>query len=710
MMLSSLGSVLGQNSQQDIDEVLGIVHELKHLAGHCMDQNIDISEYSLIPLFEQVIHSERIITMSSDMISAFMRCYKQLLHGATRLSIKDLVEIMPVLLEQASKQEIITAGDRERAAREDAPSETINGAISGCNTCDLTQVIKLLAAIKSILVECCENIEINFQGTFTVLAHLTATTTASCACDVGIPISAPTTITQPGTYCLINDITGAIIIDADNVVLLMNNKTVSGGVPSNISATGHTDITIQDGNVSNGSSFGIDIDTCTNVRILNVDFSNEPAGLQVLTTTGIIIDHCTFSNHVDLLAGSFVVNFSNDNNVQFTNSSITFNQTNNAVNILNSFNVNCDHVEANNNTINNVGALINSINSKNLLFTQCHANNNNGDIGNGFIIAFGNDVTMIECSVNQNNNTSVSGSGFSALELAICSQGVVRQCQTNNNSSTIGNTKGLLIFAADNIVLESHTACANSALSSAIGGIVIGNCHNITAIQCQANDNSSLSLSNGILADSSQEIIFRKCMANNNRSTSPTSGNSIGFENSTCNDVVYDHCISCSNQSNSNSSLNFAAGFFSTTSFKSIYDTCIASDTALSNPSASGSSFGIRLTSETSSCILNCLAERNVVPPVTAKVGNGFGIQVNTCTDCSILNNITTDNSDIGISNLPNAIITPINSVYLNNQSQGQGAGGNYTGFGAYPRIVIFTKSTGLFSAGPTAFDNLNIV
>ncbi len=91
---------------------------------------------------------------------------------------------------------------------------------------DFNGTFSTIADIKNTLTICCNAIEINFQGTFTALAAAQVTCTSG-ACNP-IAISASTTITTSGFYCLTQDIIGAITIASDDVLLDLNDHTVIG--------------------------------------------------------------------------------------------------------------------------------------------------------------------------------------------------------------------------------------------------------------------------------------------------------------------------------------------------------------------------------------------------------------------------------------------------------------------------------------------------
>lgn len=91
---------------------------------------------------------------------------------------------------------------------------------------DFNGTFSMIADIQNSLTTCCTSIEANFQGTFTALVTTQITCTTGACNPIGI--SAGTIITTPGYYCLTQDITGAITIASNSVVLDLNDHTIIG--------------------------------------------------------------------------------------------------------------------------------------------------------------------------------------------------------------------------------------------------------------------------------------------------------------------------------------------------------------------------------------------------------------------------------------------------------------------------------------------------
>lgn len=141
-------------------------------------------------------------------------------------------------------------------ADDKAPRPTYSNPIVGpLVPCNLNGVILLLNQLKNILINCCNN-------------------TNACAATI---INSPTTITNPGYYCLSNDIIGSIIINANDVTLDLNNHTITG-----LGAGSGNGITVNNGNnrvIKNG-------------RILNFDTGIQGTQNHNTNITNVVMSSC----------------------------------------------------------------------------------------------------------------------------------------------------------------------------------------------------------------------------------------------------------------------------------------------------------------------------------------------------------------------------------------------------------------------------------
>jgi hypothetical protein len=126
-----------------------------------------------------------------------------------------------------------------------------------------------------------------------IFACLAATALRADLCradEARIPIFQPaTTITQPGHYILTRDIattSGAVVrIQADNVTVDLNGRTISGGTVNSliVIADGFKDIAIRNGRLS-GGAVGIIYTSSsvgTRLRVENVEIAGAETGIYV---------------------------------------------------------------------------------------------------------------------------------------------------------------------------------------------------------------------------------------------------------------------------------------------------------------------------------------------------------------------------------------------------------------------------------------------
>ncbi|HEX2978622.1 MAG TPA: right-handed parallel beta-helix repeat-containing protein [Candidatus Babeliales bacterium] len=130
-----------------------------------------------------------------------VRCYDALVENKD-ISIVDLRELLPAMISFV-KEEM-------RAARPDAGDSLGNGALSGCNGCgcDLSQILAILNSLQAkltILIACCNEVLIDLQGTFSVLANLNVTATVDLS-----PIFTMISACCNGTFSAIADIKSSL--------------------------------------------------------------------------------------------------------------------------------------------------------------------------------------------------------------------------------------------------------------------------------------------------------------------------------------------------------------------------------------------------------------------------------------------------------------------------------------------------------------------
>ncbi len=135
----------------------------------------------------------------------------------------------------------------------------------------------VLADIKNTMTSCCANTQLNFQGTFTLITSIqNSKRCPPISLCSPIQIMAPTTISTPGFYCLNNDISGQIVINANDVTLDLNSHTITGG--------------------GIGSGSGIIVNSGFNRLIKNGNITAFDNGIQCIGNTDTVIENLIITN------------------------------------------------------------------------------------------------------------------------------------------------------------------------------------------------------------------------------------------------------------------------------------------------------------------------------------------------------------------------------------------------------------------------------
>jgi parallel beta-helix repeat protein len=220
----------------------------------------------------------------------------------------------------------------------------------------------------------------DFAGTFTVLAtisggscDLSGTYTSLSALGLcnAIPLTVPitgTTIAAAGVYCLTNDVnigTNTILISASDVVLDLNQRTISGSTTQLIQiSNGSNYCTIQNGTLKGNAGFTVGVSTSgTNTFLTLRDLVFTATNAMSFTT----LQNSHFENIYSASTGSGIV-ISSGNNLTFNN---------------------CEMSGA------NTGFGIAVIGTTGLLFNNCVVNN----FSDGFFINEA-DVSFYNCKAN----------------------------------------------------------------------------------------------------------------------------------------------------------------------------------------------------------------------------------------------------------------------------------------------------------------------
>ena len=387
--------------------------------------------------------------------------------------------------------------------------ETLDMPITQC----FVNLLKNKTVDRQTLIECADQV-LNY-ATRTCPSKLSTILEKVCklqekaACDVTIAIDEPTIISEPGSYCLSQDIMGTVTIAADQVFLDLNEKTISGGT-NGIEVSNQEDVFIRNGTIKNMTTDGILIDTCTNVMISDIEFIASATGIAVLTTTCVRIEHCTFKEHT-----SEAICLDNTNNGQIIDNK-AINNTDGIV----LRNASVENMIAQNTCNDNIdGICLSSSSNNNISGNTC--NNNFGFSGIRLLSSSSNNILSENIC---NNNT------FIGIGLFSSSNNVFSKNTCNNNTGGEEGGIGIFLLSSNNNTLSENTCNNNTdngiSLESSDNNTLSENtCNNNTdnGIELERSNNNVLSenvcnsnSTDGILTDSANNNTISKNMCNNN--------------------------------------------------------------------------------------------------------------------------------------------------------------------------------------------------
>ncbi len=344
---------------------------------------------------------------------------------------------------------------------------------------------------KSTLTTCCDQIETNFTNIFIALENLSAICQGS-VCNA-ITITAPGTISIPGSYCLANDIIGSIIINANNVTFDLNNHTISGsgaGSGAGIILNAGSNRVVKNGRITNIDS-GI---VCNN---------NNQTILEGIVVETAFVEGITINNGNTILLDSLIttsvlgigVHFTGNNNgTLINNTTVTLSQQGFVFDtITNSLIRNCNVLDCSTTVVTPLGTTV-----------------------GGFTIINGSFIQFENCSVKN----YIGVDSVAAFSL-------------NNNVNNV-------IFKA--CTVQNIIATISSSFGSIAVGFNCGVTNTIQLLNCSVLDAAADLFAGGFLFTGSN-IQAENCIARHFTTFTipPSSGNSIGFQ-VTNNNVILKNC------------------------------------------------------------------------------------------------------------------------------------------------------------------------
>ncbi|MGE0206558.1 MAG: hypothetical protein AB7R69_01790 [Candidatus Babeliales bacterium] len=463
---------------------------------------------------------------------------------------KDLSKHVPMPVEMAMHaDDLATLTDFElmqltrecyRVLGQEAQESTVASWVHDCYT-TMQQGVSIE---RTELVHACSALLTTIAGNRTCLDKLTQilqnsiTILSKVICLNVTEITTPQVITDPGYYCLTADVVGTITISGQRIILDLNNHQISGTLNA-VELTG-TNIVIKNGIIRDASSVGITANVAENLTIEDITFIADRTGIVLTTVTCLTLQDCTFRNHLGCLRATnlFGANLSNlvskHNNYPAAMLGVTI-----LFYFVNAHNVNAEGIICYENALagsafGNFTSLVTLERSANIVFKDSNFNHNfdSGSGGYPFVIQGCKDVICIDCTINNNSTgfmygllvTQDSSSGIDSEDVTLIN------CSVNQNIST-DELDAFYIDRANNVTLIDCQANENRGAATRTVGFVFDRATDIICKNClsltNSGPNSAGFLSTGnSLADSSVKVILEDCIANDMMSTS----NAYGFQ------------------------------------------------------------------------------------------------------------------------------------------------------------------------------------
>ncbi|MGE0206554.1 MAG: hypothetical protein AB7R69_01770 [Candidatus Babeliales bacterium] len=424
------------------------------------------------------------------------QCYQQIIQGVT-LERTELEKAAGILVGQSTRscnklRDILTilCDIQESCSTLFQETFTAIDQVEDVLCLKFQETWTILASITSVTVY----VEFNdlFAQTFTaiqevqdVLCTKFMETWTILNCFTAIPLVAAGTISNSGYYCVQNNIAGTITIAADNVIIDLNNKVLTG----NIVATSRTNVKVINGSIEGGGSIGINATTCNGVVVDQVSFSGKAGSVLATTSTCIVVTNCNFE-------GDTAIPFecSNSNAIEVNNCKFS---SNTGVNIIRlssgSYGATLSNLIINNNIPSggilralefdtSFGAVVNnalisentatstvigfySTQSNSAIFQNGLISNNTAQHVRGALISSSQDIIVRENSITDNNG-SLSAVG---VEDQSGLKTLVERCFIATNSSS-GFCRGVMFIATATSCVIGNTIISNQGNPG--GGIV----------------------------------------------------------------------------------------------------------------------------------------------------------------------------------------------------------------------------------------------
>ena len=413
-----------------------------------------------------------------------------------------------------------------------------------------------------------------------------------------------------------------LLINASNVSLDINSKTIVPHVS---------------GSLSTGTAIGIARGK-SNIQVMNGTIHAEDSSSTQKLNTGVNLSETT-------LSGGSGTSYSIKLQDLYITRCKTTGISGTAVNDLSI--ENCTVNDCSSTTTNVVGLTLTTVN--NLVVSDCEFNNNATTAGTctGILL-----TDCIDGLITNTSTSSNSASGdATGMQLATSSTGCsnlkIQNVNGSSNVSSAASTRGIFVSSsATKLVTIEDSSFNNNSSANDTRGIDLVGCTNSSVKRCQTNNNSSsVSTSIGVVLDSNSHFNhledltannnsisannyvagilvqgddnnFIRCHANRNRNTltsASSSAHAYGFQISGDRNY-FQGCHAVGNSTSANAAVR-AVGFYTTgTNTLNTLKDCVANANNASHTTASVVAAGIMFgDNEVSSQIVNCEAANNLV-------------------------------------------------------------------------------------------------
>lgn len=458
--------------------------------------------------------------------------------------------------------------------------ETIDVCCNALND-SFQQTWTILGVLSNESTNCCNVMANNFNSTWTLIEanfdtvfDLLTASTMQDSCQA-ILISTPTTITASGSYCLSNNITGTIMVNAHNVVVDLNDYTVSNG---QIIINAKNNVTIKHGILSNAltGTCALSITGCSNSIIEDLLIINPNDGIQCGQSTNIIIKNCIISgaqkNGIDILGTVTALHIEDFEIINTSSNALYING-----NVQDLFLQN-GHIKFSNGIRAEAGLLITNAKfidlfvegtpaalfpmiflgtSNNFFFDTVHI----ADAGQGIRFSSLSNSLLQHCVIKNiatplasagsafrldggNNNQFIDCIAFSmvttgsttldAFKITNVNNCIFKNCSVEGVTGVNGATTGFNSSGSQRITIE-NCLVQNIITSSQATGFYTQSTNNVMILDCIANVCSSY----GYFSNGGANAIITNCIANGCTSD--------GFRSVSTTNVDYEYCCSNNN-------------------------------------------------------------------------------------------------------------------------------------------------------------------